>query len=135
MPELPETETIARDLNAAISGSVIESVRITRPDVLREVSPRELSRRLKGARIERSWRRAKLIVIDLSTGDRILVEPRFTGALIVADESLHRSATAYSTLRLTLADGRSLHYCDVHRLVTFALTDQARSDNYSGELG
>jgi formamidopyrimidine-DNA glycosylase len=135
MPELPETETIARDLNSAISGSVIESIRITKPDVLREVSPRELSRRLKGARIERSWRRAKLIVIDLSTGDRILVQPRFTGALIVADESLDHSATAYSTLRMTLDDGRSLHYCDVRRLGTFALMDQERFDNYTGELG
>jgi len=60
MPELPETETIARDLDAAITGSLIESVLVTRPDVLREVNPRELSRRLKGARIEKSWRRAKL---------------------------------------------------------------------------
>jgi len=135
MPELPETETIARDLNEAISGSVIESIRITKPDVLREVSPRELSRRVKGARIERSWRRAKLIVIDLSTGDRILVQPRFTGALIVADESLDKSATAYSTLRMTLDDGRSLHYCDVRRLGTFALMDQERFDDYTGELG
>jgi formamidopyrimidine-DNA glycosylase len=81
MPELPETETIARDLNEAISGSVIESIRITKPDVLREVSPRELARRLKGARIERSWRRAKLIVMDLSTGDRILVQPRMTHSI------------------------------------------------------
>ncbi|MFN2602150.1 MAG: bifunctional DNA-formamidopyrimidine glycosylase/DNA-(apurinic or apyrimidinic site) lyase [Gemmatimonadaceae bacterium] len=135
MPELPETETIARDLNEAISGSVIENVRITKPDVLREVSPRELSRRLKGACIERSWRRAKLIVIDLSTADRILVQPRFTGALIVADNSLDRSATAYSTLRMKLDDGRSLHYCDVRRLGTFALMDQARFDSYTGELG
>jgi len=135
MPELPETETIARDLNEAISGSVIESVRITKPDVLREVSPRELARRLKGARIERSWRRAKLIVIDLSTGDRILVQPRFTGALIVSDDSLDRSATAYSTLRMMLDDGRALHYCDVRRLGTFALMDQERFDNYTGELG
>jgi formamidopyrimidine-DNA glycosylase len=31
MPELPETETIARDLNRAISGSTIESIRVTRP--------------------------------------------------------------------------------------------------------
>lgn len=135
MPELPETETIARDLDAAISGSLIETVRITRPDVLREVSPREFSRRLNGARIERSWRRAKLIVIDLSTADRLLVQPRFTGALIVSDGSLDKSVLAYSTLRLTLGDGRALHYCDVRRLGTVTLMDEARFADYTGQLG
>jgi formamidopyrimidine-DNA glycosylase len=135
MPELPETETIARDLDAAISGSLIETVRITRPDVLREVSPREFSRRLNGARIERSWRRAKLIVIDLSTADRLLVQPRFTGALIVSDGSLDKSVLAYSTLRLTLGDGRALHYCDVRRLGTVTLMDEARFTDYTGQLG
>ena len=135
MPELPETETIARDLNAAITGSLIETVRVTRPDVLREVHPRELSKRLKGARIERSWRRAKLIVIDLSTTDRLLIQPRFTGALIVSDSSLDKSALAYSTLRLTLTDGRALHYCDVRRLGTVSLMNEERFAEYTGELG
>jgi formamidopyrimidine-DNA glycosylase len=135
MPELPETETIARDLDAAITGSIIEAVRVTKPDVLREVHPRELSRRLKGARVDRSWRRAKLIVIDLSTADRLLVQPRFTGALIVNDGSLDKSALSYSTIRLTLADGRELHYCDVRRLGTFALMNEARFAEYTGELG
>jgi formamidopyrimidine-DNA glycosylase len=135
MPELPETETIARDLDAAISNSIIQAIRVTRPDVLREVSARQLSRRAKGARIERSWRRAKLVVIDLSTGDRLLVQPRFTGALIVSDDSLDRSHLAYSTVRFTLDDGRALHYCDVRRLGTLALMDEARFAAYTGALG
>lgn len=135
MPELPETETIARDLDRAISGAVIERARVTRPDVLREVSATTLARRLKGARIERSWRRAKLIVIDLSTADRILVQPRFTGALIVDDGTIERSVLDYSTVRLVLEGGRALHYCDVRRLGTLALMDEARFAEYAGELG
>ncbi|HXV17342.1 MAG TPA: DNA-formamidopyrimidine glycosylase family protein, partial [Gemmatimonadaceae bacterium] len=83
MPELPETETIARDLDRDITGATIESVRVRKPDVLREAGKTAFARRLAGARIERSWRRAKLIVTDLSSGDRIVVQPRFTGALIV----------------------------------------------------
>lgn len=135
MPELPETETIARDLDRAISGSIIESVSIARPDVLREVTPRELARRVKGARIERSWRRAKLVVVDLSTGDRLLVQPRFTGALIVDDGTLDRSLLTYSTLRFVLQNNRALHYCDVRRLGTVALMDEPRFAEYTGELG
>src|SRR3954470_18083409 len=69
VPELPETETIARDLNGAIVRAQIESLRIVHPDVLREVTPRQLAKRVTGATITRCWRRAKLVVLDLSTGD------------------------------------------------------------------
>src|SRR4051794_29381559 len=70
VPELPETETIARDLDREIAGARIVRVAVTKADVLREVSPRMFSRRVTGATIRRSWRRAKLIVLDLTTEDR-----------------------------------------------------------------
>ena len=135
MPELPETETIARDLNEAIAGRKIESVKVKKPDVLREVGKTAFAKRLTGAKILRSWRRAKLIVTDLSTRDRIVVQPRFTGALIVEDESSDPSLFAYSTMRLVLDDGRTLHYCDVRRLGTVALMDERRFSEYAGALG
>jgi formamidopyrimidine-DNA glycosylase len=135
VPELPETETIARDLDGAIRGRKIVKVSVRKSDVLREVSSRALSRRLSGAAILRSWRRAKLVVIDLDSTDRIVVQPRFTGALLIDDGSLSDGQLAYSTLRLDLDDSRSLHYADVRRLGTFALMDEARFAEYSAQLG
>ena len=135
MPELPETETIARDLNAAIAGRTITAAKVMRPDVLREVGKSGFVRRITGTTLLRSWRRAKLVVTDLSTGDRIVVQPRFTGALIIDDGSLEPAQLAYSTLRLSLDDGRSLHYCDVRRLGTVALMSEARFNEYSDALG
>lgn len=135
MPELPETETIARDLNEAIAGRKIESVKVKKADVLREAGKTAFAKRISGAEILRSWRRAKLIVNDLSTGDRIVVQPRFTGALIVEDESSDPSLFEYSTMRLALDDGRALHYCDVRRLGTVALMDERRFAEYAGALG
>ena len=135
MPELPETETIARDLDGAISGQKIKNISVRKPDVLREVSPRAIVRRLRGATILRSWRRAKLVVIDLDTGDRIVVQPRFTGALLIDDGSFSGSELDYSTLRLDLDDGRALHYADVRRLGTVALMDERRFEEYSSKLG
>jgi formamidopyrimidine-DNA glycosylase len=135
MPELPETETIARDLTESIAGRRIEGTKVTRADVLREVSSRTLVKRLKGATIIRSWRRAKLIVTDLSTGDRLVVQPRFTGAMIVEHSDLDPAQLAYSTLRLELDDGRALHYCDVRRLGTVALMNPGRFEEYSSALG
>ena len=135
MPELPETETIARDLNSAIAGCAIKSVKVMRPDVIREIGKAAFARRLNGATIVRSWRRAKLVVTDLSTGDRIVVQPRFTGALIVEDSATDPPILAYSTMRLALDDGRALHYCDVRRLGTVALMNERRFAEYSGGLG
>jgi len=135
VPELPETETIARDLDGAIRGRRIKKVSVRKADVLREVSARSISRRLRDATILRSWRRAKLVVIDLDTGDRIVVQPRFTGALLIDDGTFTGSELDYSTLRLDLDDGRALHYADVRRLGTVALMDADRFEEYSGKLG
>ena len=135
MPELPETETIARDLDGAIRGRKIKKVSVRKADVLREVSARSIARRLRDATILRSWRRAKLVVINLDTGDRIVVQPRFTGALLIDDGTFTGSELDYSTLRLDLDDGRALHYADVRRLGTVALMDADRFEEYSGKLG
>src|SRR5687768_14273215 len=105
MPELPETETIARDLDRSIRGGTLTGSRVPRPDVLRGVSARELESAVRGARIERCWRRAKLVVLDLSTLDRIVVQPRFTGALLVDDGALDAVARDYTAVELDLADG------------------------------
>jgi len=135
VPELPETETIARDLDGAIRGRKINKVSVRKADVLREVTARSMAKRLRDATILRSWRRAKLVVIDLDTGDRIVVQPRFTGALLIDDGSFTGSELNYSTLRFDLDDGRSLHYADVRRLGTVALMDANRFEEYSGKLG
>ena len=135
MPELPETETIARDLDGAIRGRKIKKVSVRKSDVLREVSSRSLSKRLRDATIVRSWRRAKLVVIDLDTGDRLVVQPRFTGALLIDDGNFHGDELSYSTMRFDLDDGRALHYADVRRLGTVALMSPDRFEEYSGKLG
>ena len=135
MPELPETETIARDLDGAIRGRKIKKVSVRKRDVLRGVSSRSLAKRLRDATIVRSWRRAKLVVIDLDTGDRLVVQPRFTGALLIDDGNFRGAELDYSTLRLELDDGRALHYADVRRLGTVALMNADRFAEYSAKLG
>ena len=135
MPELPETETIARGLDRAISGTTIVDVRVTRSDVLREVDSRQLRRRVIGRVIEKSWRRAKLVVLDLSSGDRIVVQPRFTGALLIDAGDLPDAERRYSTVEFMLDGSRSLHYRDIRRLGTVSVMDERRFAKYSGALG
>jgi formamidopyrimidine-DNA glycosylase len=135
VPELPETETIANDLDRAIRGARISGVVVSKADVLREVSAADVRRRVLGAYVGRSWRRAKLVVIDLSTTDRFVVQPRFTGALLIDEGQLSEKELRYSTVALALEDGRTLHYRDIRRLGTVALMNPQRFDEYSASLG
>jgi formamidopyrimidine-DNA glycosylase len=135
MPELPETETIARDLDREVSGLRITRVTITKPDVLREVAPREFVVRITGAVLIKSWRRAKLVVLDLDTSERLVVQPRFTGALLLDDGALPDEERRFSTMAFALSDGRSLHYRDIRRLGTVTLMTPERFATYSGALG
>lgn len=135
MPELPETETIARDLNSRIRGAVIDGVSVARADVLREVTPDELKRRASGTTVSGVSRRAKLVVLELDSGDRIVVQPRFTGALLLDEGSLPEHERRYSTLAFHLLDGRVVHYRDIRRLGTVALMAPDRWTEYSRALG
>lgn len=133
MPELPEVETMARDLNRRVRGRTVEDVVVHRKDVLRGVTPARLKRALAGTRIQRVWRRAKLAVIDFDSGARVAVQPRFTGSFVV--ERSGRGADEYCTLHLLLDDGRRLHYRDVRRLGTFQYFAPGEFDAYAGRLG
>jgi len=135
VPELPETETIARDLDREIRGRLVAQVSVKRADVLREVTATELQERLTGATVIRCWRRAKLVVLELDSGDRVVVQPRFTGALLLSRGPLPDEEAPYSTLHFRLDDGRDLHYRDIRRLGTVTLMTRERWAEYSGGLG
>lgn len=132
MPELPETETIARDLDGALRGAVLRSVEIVRADVLRPRSVTDTFGVLRGAEITRVWRRAKSIVLEMrAAAHTLVVTPRFTGALLLDGEA----DDAYTCLRFALADGRLLRYHDVRRLGTVALVDAAGLRAWESSLG
>jgi formamidopyrimidine-DNA glycosylase len=135
VPELPEVETIARDLERRVTGSRIDSVEVSKRDVLRVTGSRALAKRTTGATITRCWRRAKLVVLDLSTQDRLVVSLRFTGALLVDDGTLSDEDRRYSTVRWRLTDGRTLHYREVRRLGTVSLMTPAQFERYVANLG
>ena len=123
MPELPETETIARDLHLMLAGARITGAAVRKGDVLRRVTADEFITRLPGTTIIRAWRRAKLIIVELDSGDSLVVQPRFTGAMLVEHTPTDISARdrEYIALSLQLHDGRQVHYRDIRRLGTVAL--------------
>ena len=135
MPELPEVETIVRELAPRLEGYRIARAKLAKTDVLRRVSKPRLLRTLKGNTIEEVIRRAKHAVFRLSSGHRLIVQPRMTGSLVVYDRALTRDETKYAVLTCTIDDGRLLVYRDVRRLGTVWLVDEKGWDAYSSRIG
>jgi formamidopyrimidine-DNA glycosylase len=137
VPELPETETIARDLDGMLAGTRVSDAIVLRADVLRSVTAAAFAQRLRGTTVLRAWRRAKLIILDLDSTDALVVQPRFTGALLVESQpgDIAPRDRAYITLTVSLADGRLLHYRDIRRLGTVALLSAAQLNATLAILG
>lgn len=128
---------MVRDLGA-VRGARIETARVLRPDVLKNVTPRTLVRRLTGATVRAVSRRAKNAVLHLD--DRYLViQPGMTGSFSIAPRQRHRrpdeEGEAYIVLRLSLADGRALAYRDVRRLGRMYLLPPAGYAAFSDRIG
>ncbi len=134
MPELPEVETIVRDLRPELAGRSILKAKLSHDDVLRGVSRRRLLAALAGARIHGLTRRAKHAVLELGT-NRLVIQPGMTGSLLVHDQPLTPDEARYAVLRATLDDGRTLVYRDVRRLGTLLLLDAKGWKDYDSALG
>lgn len=112
MPELPEVETIVRDLSRLVKGAVIEDVEVLRPDLIEGTSASGFAERLRGARLVSVSRRAKNIVFELEA-DRLVVNLGMTGRLLVVGEE--QSSPPHAGVRFNLRGGRVLLYHDVRR--------------------
>ncbi len=134
MPELPEVETIVRDIRPALLGRRLDRVSLSHDDVLRGVTRRRLVRGLNGSTVRDVFRRAKHAVLDLGER-RLVVQPGMTGSLIVYDRPLIGDERRYAVLRALLDDGRELVYRDVRRLGTLLLLDTRGWNRYTAAIG
>ncbi len=135
VPELPEVETIVRELAPRLEGYRIARVQLNKTDVLRRVSKARLIKTLRGNTIEQITRRAKHAVFRLSSGHRMIIQPRMTGSLVAHERPLTREQAKYAVLICTLNDGRRFVYRDVRRLGTIWLLDEKGWKAYTGRIG
>ena len=114
MPELPEVETVARDLQRWIAGAQITGVEVRWDRTIRHpLPPERFAEELRGSVIQRVGRRAKSVLIQLADGRVMTVALRMTGALLVAEPGTPDDR--YARVVFRLADGRELRYRDVRK--------------------
>ena len=134
MPELPEVETIRRQLAPHVEGRVVErldvldTARLTQP-----LPPEAVIDAVEGRRIERLDRRGKYFIFVFEDEVFLLVHLRMTGNLLLDPAP----DTPYQRAVFTLGDGQVLRFCDPRRFGTFelALGTPALDAFFAGRLG
>lgn len=84
MPELPEVETIVRELNAALPGRAVREVEVFRRDALGGVPPRAFRDALAGRRFGPVGRRGKFLLFRLEPAGHLVAHLRMTGKFILS---------------------------------------------------
>jgi formamidopyrimidine-DNA glycosylase len=113
MPELPEVETVARDLRKAVTGRRIDGVTVLRPDVVRFPDGMTLPALLTGQTFGEVERLGKYLLLGLDSGDDLMVHLGMTGHLLVCDADA--PVPKHTHIRASLDDGRELRFDDARR--------------------
>lgn len=134
MPELPEAETIVRDLRARVIGARIVGVRVPRPDLLAPgLNPRRFAQALRGRIISAVERRAKKVV--LVCGDlRLIISLGMTGRVVTSDAP-RATDLRHIGARFLLHDGRAILYDDSRRFGQLDVADPVLWQARSAQLG
>jgi formamidopyrimidine-DNA glycosylase len=133
MPELPEVETIRRQLATRVQGRRLADLNISDPRWCLPLVPGDVVDAVAGRRIERLGRRGKYLVWELQDEAFLLMHLRMTGTLLygAADD------VPYRRVRLALDDGGIVSFCDPRRFGTgeLALGGPALEAFFAARLG
>ena len=129
MPELPEVESVRRQLEPALVGRRFERVSIDDPRLVRPYEPAEVAAELEGERVAAVERRGKYLVVRFESGRVLLIHLRMTGSLLSAPsgslpDDPHRRAV------VKLDDGSDVAYRDVRRFGTWLLLEPGEAEPY-----
>lgn len=133
MPELPEVETIRRQLAPLVEGRVLERVSILDGRWCRPLAPGEMQDALEGRRVEQLGRRGKYLLWSLSEELHLAQHLRMTGTVLCDPDP----AQMHVRVRLELDGGSQLAIVDPRRFGTgeLLLGDQALAAFFDSRLG
>ena len=115
MPELPEAETIKRDLAREITGQIIKDVKVYDVRVLGKCSPRSFIAKIKNVKVGEVSRRGKAIIIECNSKGAqrqwLVVQLGMTGLLLFGVDIKERDGKDIKVV-FKLSGGKVLNYSD-----------------------
>ncbi|MEK7578566.1 MAG: DNA-formamidopyrimidine glycosylase family protein, partial [Patescibacteria group bacterium] len=106
MPELPEVETIKRDLEKVILGKKILEACVHNPKVIRQPSVGRFKKGIEKAVIKNILRKAKVLIFELSNGKSLVIHLKMTGQLVYPGSGLKSRGS------FRLSGGKNLDFND-----------------------
>lgn len=132
MPELPEVETIARDLKAAgLVGKTVSCAQVFWPRSIAAPGAAEFCRLMERREITAIGRRGKFLVFGLAGGRSMLLHLRMSGRLHLVAAAAPRSA--HEHVVIGFEDGSELRLHDTRKFGRIYLLEQA--EKILGRLG
>jgi formamidopyrimidine-DNA glycosylase len=139
MPELPEVETVCRQLEPELAGRRIERLEVLDERWSRPVSPAELAAAAGGRTIRGLGRRGKYLLLALDGAQTLVMHLRMTGNLVLVEggekldpsqgrrlyEGERSTSARHLRARFRLDDGRELWFTDPRRFGEAFLIDDA----------
>ena len=137
MPELPEVETIRRQLAPHLEGRFLRSLEVLDQRWCDPAAPEELDDAVRGRRIESMGRRGKYFVIGLEDDVHLVMHLRMTGNLLLVEEADDVPERPHLRARMALEGGRRLLFTDQRRFGTgvVLLGTPAVEDYFASRLG
>ena len=149
MPELPEVETVARQLEPELEGHRIESLEVLDERWSRPVPAAELGAAVSGRTIEGLGRRGKYLLLALNGGQTLVMHLRMTGNLVLVEgedvldpsegrrlyEAERSTSARHLRARFVLDDGREVWFTDPRRFGEAFLIDDADLPTRFAKLG
>jgi formamidopyrimidine-DNA glycosylase len=130
MPELPEVETFARQLKPALVGKTILSADLRWPRTLATPFAKKFKDQIVGQTITDVSRRAKYLIVQLSSFT-LLIHLRMSGDLLIRDST--SVPAKHDRLLLKLSGGQSLAFNDTRKFGRIWLT--SAPETVLGKLG
>jgi formamidopyrimidine-DNA glycosylase len=129
MPELPEVETVKKDLEKKILGKKIIGLKAARPKVIKEPSLAKFKKGLIGESPQKIIRKAKLLIIKLKEDKFLIIHLRISGWLLYGEED------PQARVAIQFSDGKFLNYVDQRLLGELRLRNDYQDLKFVKELG
>jgi len=123
MPELPEVETIRRNLARTIKGKRISHLTVLQPAMVkREVTPAELAKRARGRTVIAVKRRGKALLLILDTADVMVFRLGMTGQMLWSSHGRPVRRDRHTHVIIDFGAGERLLFRDTRRFGEIYLT-------------
>jgi len=146
MPELPEVETIKKELKEKLPGKIISGVEILWAKTVSPAKPFDFKKIITDKKILNLERRAKMLIINLSDKISLLIHLKMTGQLIFVPKTGKIVSGGHPTMDVqtpgrhtrlifNFRDGETLYFNDMRKFGWVKILDEKLKNHLKTEIG